>query len=74
MAYWDWWHLGSTGTQVQPLARHSELRIRQDLISVSGTPYAAGRPKKKKKGKKNRQKSVNKTFLHRLSKDTNLLK
>ena len=27
MAQWDWWHLGSTRTQVQSPTQHSGLRI-----------------------------------------------
>ena len=64
MVQWNWWCLGSTGSQVQSLAQHSGLRIqrcfscglghdcRSDLISGLGIPYASGRPKKKKKKKK----------------------
>ena len=57
----DWWHLGSTATQVQSPAQHSGLRIRRcrscslgldcslDLIPGPGTPYATGQPNRKKK-------------------------
>ena len=58
---WDLQPLGSAKTQVRYLARHSGLRIWcchcyglgynccSDLIPVPRTPYATGRPKKKKK-------------------------
>ena len=60
MAQWDWWHLGSAGTQVRSPAWHGGLRIwyccscglglncSSDLILGPGTPYAAGQPKNKK--------------------------
>ena len=61
MSQWDWQQLWSTGTGVQSLAKHSGLKIHYcyscghncslDLISGLGTPYAAGQPKKKKKGR-----------------------
>ena len=65
MEQWDWWHLGSAGSQqVQSPAQHSALGIRHccscslghdcglDLISGSRTPYAVGQPKMKRKKKK----------------------
>ena len=57
----DWQHPGSAGMQVRSLAQYSGLRIRHcrscgvgrdgssDLISGLETPFAVGRPKKKKK-------------------------
>ena len=65
VAQWDQQRLWSTGTQqVQSPAQHSRLRIQcchsccidqncgSALIPGPGTPYAAGQPKRKKKGKK----------------------
>jgi len=53
----DWRHLGSTGTQVQSLARHRGLRSQcchscsSNLILGLETPHAAWQQKKKKKKK-----------------------
>ena len=64
MTQWDWQHLGSPGIQAPSPAQHDELRIWRccscglgckygsDLIPGLGTPYATGRPKKRKKKKK----------------------
>ena len=63
MLQWDWWHLGSAGTQVRPPAWRNGLRIQpcrscglghnygSDLISGPGTPYALEWPRKEKKKK-----------------------
>ena len=60
MAQWDQWHLWKAEMQVQSLAQPSGLRIwhcpswevdcncGSDLIFGQRTPYALGRPKKKK--------------------------
>ena len=57
MVQQDWQHLCSAMTQVESLARHSELKdlvvllqsqlwLRSDPIPDPGTPYAVGQPKK----------------------------
>ena len=59
MGQWDLSCLESPGVQIQSPAQHSRLRIQHccscdlgsDLIPGSGTPYAMGWPKKKKKKK-----------------------
>ena len=63
MEQWDQQRLGSTGTQVRSLARHSGLRIwcchscglglngGFDLIAGPGTVYAMGWPKNKEEMK-----------------------
>ena len=65
MALWDWWHLGSTGTQVQPwpaqwvnnlalpqLWLRSQLRLRYDPWPRNSISSRAAKMEEKKKSKK----------------------